>query len=106
MYNNPQNYFNGTAPLNVTGAVAECIEPLAGENGTTFCTIVNGTAADSYMWYVLYSFPSSVSAFLIHLRPRYDELHPSEQSDRNLARRMADAITRNESDTTWITWFS
>ena len=52
MYYNPQNYFNGTAPLNVTGAVNECIEPLAGQNGTTFCTLVNGSAADSYMWYV------------------------------------------------------
>lgn len=54
MYNNPQNYFNGTAPLNVTGAVFPCIEPLAGENGTTVCDPVFGSDADSFLWYVFF----------------------------------------------------
>ena len=53
MYLNPKEYFNGTAPLNVTGYVIG-----AGNLSTS--------DKDSFMW--------------------YDELHPSEQTDRIIAR--------------------
>jgi phospholipase/lecithinase/hemolysin len=69
MYTNPTNYFNGTAPANVTGAVRACV---LGENSDTgslgACTLATGKAVDSFMW--------------------ADELHPSEQSDRKLAQQI------------------
>ncbi|PCH43141.1 carbohydrate esterase family 16 protein [Wolfiporia cocos MD-104 SS10] len=79
----PQNYLNGTAPYNVTGCIRSCILQI---NESTSdlgdCTIAEGTARDSYLW--------------------FDELHPSEQTDRVIAREIAGAIVRNSSD--WITW--
>jgi hypothetical protein len=60
MYYNPSQYLNGTAPLNVTGAVKSCIySEYESTADTGICTIANGTARDSFLW--------------------YDELHPSEQ---------------------------
>jgi hypothetical protein len=56
IWNRPSIYLNGTVPLNVTGYAAEC--------PTSVCT--SKSAWDSYMW--------------------YDELHPSEQTDRIIAR--------------------
>ncbi|OBZ65266.1 hypothetical protein A0H81_14749 [Grifola frondosa] len=69
----PQNYLNGTAPLNVTGAAHACVFK-EGESTSDpgVCTIVTGAAADSFLW--------------------YDELHPSEQTDRVIAKEIADAI--------------
>ncbi|EJD06123.1 carbohydrate esterase family 16 protein [Fomitiporia mediterranea MF3/22] len=82
IFTNPSKYLNGTVPVNVTGAVSQCIFPEGG-NGTPTCTFVNGPARDSFMW--------------------FDELHPSEQSDRTVARNIANAILRIP--TQWISWF-
>lgn len=48
------------------------------------CTLVNGTDRDSYVW--------------------FDELHPSEQSDRIVAREIKDALSGAGSK--YVTWFS
>ncbi|KAG7443804.1 uncharacterized protein BT62DRAFT_902255, partial [Guyanagaster necrorhizus] len=61
IHDNPAMYLNGTAPLNVMGAVVSCVYPEEGETGSVQCTTVFGTDRDSYLW--------------------YDELHPSEQAD-------------------------
>ncbi|KAG1765727.1 carbohydrate esterase family 16 protein [Suillus placidus] len=74
MYSNPQNYFNGTAPHNVTGCVHSCVYTMD-STAAPACTIANGTDADSFMW--------------------YDELHPSQQSDRIVAREMT-AVMKGE----------
>lgn len=58
IYNNPKNYLNGTAPLNVKGIVNQC--NVQGKN------CVAATSPDSFEW--------------------YDELHPSEQTSRVVAR--------------------
>ncbi|KAI0729700.1 GDSL lipase/esterase [Fomitopsis betulina] len=83
MYANPGNYLNGTAPLNITGCIKSCIFQVnESTSGPSDCTIAEGTAQDSFLW--------------------YDEVHPSEQSFRVVAREIADAITRNSTD--YITW--
>ncbi|KAJ7619619.1 GDSL lipase/esterase [Roridomyces roridus] len=66
MYNHPANWFNGSIPANVTGHCHQCPDP----DDYTQCGIGDCTLAerDSYMW--------------------WDELHPSEQTGRNLAREM------------------
>lgn len=64
MYNNPSAYLNGTAPPNVTGWINQC-----NLNGTV-CSARN--SPDSYLW--------------------YDELHPSEQADRNVAKEFVNVI--------------
>ncbi|KAF5381804.1 hypothetical protein D9615_005588 [Tricholomella constricta] len=70
MYEHPATYLNGTAPLNVTGSVDSCVFE---ENGSSAsCTKVNGPARDSFLW--------------------YDELHPSEQAHRTVAREVATVI--------------
>lgn len=58
IWNNPQSYLNGTAPANVTGIINQC--DLQGKN------CVAQPNKDSFLW--------------------YDELHPSEQTDRIVAR--------------------
>lgn len=58
IWKNPANYLNGTAPLNVTGNVYTC--DTAGNN----CK--SASNPDSYLW--------------------YDELHPSEQTSRVIAK--------------------
>jgi len=83
MHNNPANYFNGTAPFNVTGAVTSCVFQL-GESDESVCTVVNGTDRDSYLW--------------------FNELHPSEQSDRHVAREIANVIQGIGSR--WVSWLS
>lgn len=50
MYTNPELYLNGTAPLNVTGAVNTCVYEIGGTVGN--CTQVTGTDVDSYLWCV------------------------------------------------------
>ncbi|KAK4499334.1 hypothetical protein PRZ48_009847 [Zasmidium cellare] len=64
IYNNPSAYLNGTAPLNVTGAVHEC------DASGAACT--NSESPDSFMW--------------------YDDLHPSEQTDRVIAREFVGVV--------------
>lgn len=50
MIENPANYLNGTAPLNVTGCINSCIfavdEPLDGPEN---CTTAHGTDQDSFI---------------------------------------------------------
>jgi hypothetical protein len=53
MYSHPALYLNGTAPLNVTGAVQSCVFQLNEPNGPEDCTIATGTDKDSFLWYVL-----------------------------------------------------
>ncbi|KAH7399545.1 GDSL lipase/esterase [Pyrenochaeta sp. MPI-SDFR-AT-0127] len=59
IWQNPSNYLNGSAPLNVTGHSQQCSDVL-GLN----CTLSD--SPDSYMW--------------------FDPLHPSEQTSRIVAR--------------------
>ncbi|EJD06124.1 GDSL lipase/acylhydrolase [Fomitiporia mediterranea MF3/22] len=85
MISNPSQYLNGTAPPNVTIPIKSCAFQLNEDvNDTGNCTIVNGTDRDSYLW--------------------YDELHPSEQADRVVARELTNAVLRKSND--WVTWFS
>jgi len=82
---NPSQYLNGTAPFNTTGAVHACV--FAESESTSDpgnCTDAIGDAKDSFVW--------------------YDELHPSEQSDRVVAREIANTILGKGSR--WTTWFS
>ncbi|KAL0576781.1 hypothetical protein V5O48_005189 [Marasmius crinis-equi] len=66
MYNDPGRYFNGSLPANVTGHCHQCPDP----HDWRQCDIGDCTLdqRDSFMW--------------------WDELHPSEQSGRNLANEM------------------
>ncbi|KAI0816994.1 hypothetical protein BC628DRAFT_1094910 [Trametes gibbosa] len=85
MIRRPQLYLNGTAPLNVTGAVHACVFQ-EGESSLDagVCTDAVGTDRDSFLW--------------------FDELHPSEQADRKIGEIMADTIHRKSEK--WITWLS
>ncbi|KAJ6617512.1 GDSL lipase/esterase [Mycena sp. CBHHK59/15] len=82
MYNHPALYLNGTAPLNVTGCWNSCVAPFGG--GNLVCTVANGTNRDSYLW--------------------ADELHPSEQADRIIAREIA--LTMEGKTSKWSTWLN
>ncbi|KIY44129.1 hypothetical protein FISHEDRAFT_67800 [Fistulina hepatica ATCC 64428] len=85
MYYHPARYLNGTAPLNVIIPAKSCVYKLhESTSDTGICTWVNGTARDSYLW--------------------YDELHPSEQADRIVAREISKIIAGNFSS--WATWLS
>lgn len=84
MLAHPSLYLNGTAPLNTTGAVSSCVFALdESTSDPGACTIANGTARDSFVW--------------------FDELHPSEQADRIVAREIA--RTLNGTTTRWIETF-
>ncbi|KAJ3765584.1 GDSL lipase/acylhydrolase [Lentinula raphanica] len=83
MLSNPSAYLNGTAPLNVTGCINSCVFQV-NEPDSGVCTLVNGTDRDSYLW--------------------YDELHPSEQADRIVAREMA--LVMEGKTSKWATWLS
>ena len=51
MISNPQNYLNGTAPLNVTGCIKSCIYAVnESQSGPADCTFVTGTDEDSFLW--------------------------------------------------------
>lgn len=56
MFAHPAKYLNGTAPLNVTGAVQECVFDL-NENTSDMgrCTIAQGTDRDSFLWFVVWN---------------------------------------------------
>ncbi|TFK97656.1 GDSL lipase/acylhydrolase [Pterulicium gracile] len=82
MYHNPARYLNGTAPLNVTGSANACVFSLGGATNT--CTKANGSDRDSFLW--------------------YDELHPSEQANRIVARQIAE-VARGQQNR-WTTWLS
>lgn len=75
IWNHPAGYLNGTAPLNVKGYDSHC--SLTGLN----CTRTD--SPDSFLW--------------------YDELHPSEQTDRIIAKSFVDVV-RGESK--WATYWS
>ncbi|KAI0754370.1 GDSL lipase/esterase [Daedaleopsis nitida] len=81
MFNRPQLYLNGTAPLNVTGAVHSCVFNSTGDP-QLICNDAVGTDQDSFLW--------------------YDELHPSVQAERVVAKAISDAIHRRTER--WITW--
>lgn len=73
IYTYPARYLNGTAPLNVTGPAVACVySPYESTSEPGVCTIANGSDRDSFLW--------------------YDELHPSEQADRVVARAVTDVI--------------
>ncbi|KAI9870229.1 MAG: hypothetical protein M1830_004504 [Pleopsidium flavum] len=73
IYTKPSSYLNGTAPANVTGFSHQC-----SVNGT-MCTM--DSSPDSFLW--------------------FDELHPSEQTDRIIARNFVDVINGNSSYATY-----
>ncbi|KAL0580634.1 RuvB ATP-dependent DNA helicase pontin [Marasmius crinis-equi] len=83
MIDNPSLYLNGTAPLNVTGVVNACIFEVNNPNNPNCTTVPPGPERDSYLW--------------------FDELHPSEQADRIVAREIAQAISGEQNNfTTWL----
>lgn len=63
IYYNPSQFLNGTAPLVVDHPVKVC-------NAADVCTV--NSSPDSYLW--------------------YDDLHPSEQADRNFAKEFLNVI--------------
>jgi hypothetical protein len=72
IWHNPSAYLNGTVPLNVTGYITGC----------TATTCVSKSAWDSYMW--------------------YDVLHPSEQTERIIAREFLGVVNGTSKwGTTW-----
>ncbi|KZV78749.1 carbohydrate esterase family 16 protein [Exidia glandulosa HHB12029] len=86
MFNHPSRYLNGTAPLNVTGSINQCVfEPDNGGpvGGVCAPATADNAVRDSFLW--------------------WDELHPSEQADRIVAREMVKAMRGN---TRWATWIS
>ncbi|KAJ8080495.1 hypothetical protein PM082_017328 [Marasmius tenuissimus] len=83
MIDNPSLYLNGTAPLNVTGVVQECVFEINQPNSSVCTVVPAGPERDSYLW--------------------FDELHPSEQADRIVAREIAQVIGGGENNfTTWL----
>lgn len=74
IYNNPAAYLNGTAPLNVTGTVHQC--DASGQQ----CT--DSDSPDSFLW--------------------YDALHPSEQTDRVIAREFVGVV---KGGSKWATYW-
>ncbi|KZV77131.1 carbohydrate esterase family 16 protein [Peniophora sp. CONT] len=81
---NPGAYLNGTAPYNTTGCVNSCVYQVDEGDETPVCTFATGSDRDSFVW--------------------QDELHPSEQSDRIVAREIANIMEGKGSK--WATWFS
>ncbi|THU95077.1 carbohydrate esterase family 16 protein [Dendrothele bispora CBS 962.96] len=81
--NHPDQYLNGTAPLNTTGCINSCVFDTPTSTGD--CTVVpEGPERDSFLW--------------------FDELHPSEQADRVVAMEIAKVFKGEESR--WTTWLS
>jgi hypothetical protein len=64
IHDNPSAYLNGTAPLNVQGYVNHC--------NVTGGDCVANSSPDSFMW--------------------YDELHPSEQTERVVAQEFVKVV--------------
>lgn len=74
MYDSPEMYFNGTSAANVTGFENHCVQNATGD-GTICSKAEGGMSPDSFMW--------------------YDELHPSTQTDRVIARSFLDVLNGN-----------
>ena len=72
---NPTEYLNGTAPLNVTGFSHVC--------NVTGGDCVASTSPDSYVW--------------------FDPLHPSEQTERVIAKNFVDVV---KGASKWATYWS
>ncbi|KIJ32821.1 carbohydrate esterase family 16 protein [Sphaerobolus stellatus SS14] len=69
----PNLYLNGTVAQNTTGASNACVFQLnESTNDSGDCTVVTGSAADSYIW--------------------FDELHPTVQGQRIVAREIVKAV--------------
>ncbi|KAK0208793.1 hypothetical protein DFS33DRAFT_474038 [Desarmillaria ectypa] len=100
VYNNPSEYLNGTASLNVTGAVVSCVYP-EGSDNSSVCTTAYGSDRDSFLWSVDVTTMADTD---LTFDARYDELHPSEQADRSVAREVAQ-VARGE-ENRWTTWIS
>lgn len=79
----PANYLNGTVPYNTTGAVLACPYAVHGTQAL-YCTEAKGSAVDSFVW--------------------YDELHPSVQVHRIVARELATVLKGKASK--WMNWLS
>ena len=73
MHNNPAGYYNGSAPANVTGYVNQC--------SLTTGECVRDPNPDSFMW--------------------FDELHPTEQTDRQIAKEYGNVLAGNSSYATY-----
>ena len=73
IYNNPSTYLNGSASANATGFVHHC--DINGAN------CVDSPSPDSFLW--------------------YDELHPSEQTDRIIAREFVNLLSGNSTYATY-----
>lgn len=72
---NPTQYLNGSAPLNVDGYVNHC--------NSTGGDCEASSSPDSFLW--------------------YDELHPSEQAERVIAREFVNVV---EGSSAWATYWS
>jgi hypothetical protein len=66
IYYNPSAYLNGAASANVTGFENHC------NNNGTVCSDFEGNSPDSFLW--------------------YDELHPSEQTGRIIAKNFVEVL--------------
>ncbi|KAH9926275.1 GDSL lipase/acylhydrolase [Epithele typhae] len=87
MFAQPQRFLNGTAPLNVTGCAHSCVfAPNERTSDPGVCTDAVGTDQDSFLW--------------------FDELHPSVQAERVVAKLIAAAIHRQPEADEFITWLS
>ncbi|KAF2805663.1 GDSL lipase/acylhydrolase family protein [Mytilinidion resinicola] len=75
IWNHPDTYLNGTAPANATGFVQHC--DLTGSD----CTL--DASPDSFLW--------------------FDELHPSQQADRVIAKAFVDVV---EGQSKWATYWA
>ncbi|KAJ9629894.1 hypothetical protein H2203_002278 [Taxawa tesnikishii (nom. ined.)] len=75
IYNNPSEYLNGTQPLDVESYAHKC--------NTSGADCVLAASPDSFMW--------------------YDELHPSEQTERVVARTFVDVV---KGTSKWATYWS
>lgn len=110
MYNNPGAYLNGTGPANVTGSVVSCVvQP--GESGAdvSTCTVVEGEGLrDGYLWFAFsplgFSGTEKCMDILCSRIYRYNDLHPSQQANRVVAREIT-AVLKGEQNR-WTTWWS
>lgn len=60
----PSNYLNGTAPINITGAVRACVyQEFESTSDTGACTIAQGSDRDSFLWWVVTDSPEFLSRF-------------------------------------------
>lgn len=75
IHSNPSTYLNGSAPLNVNGYVNHC--------NTTGGDCQANPSPDSFVW--------------------YDELHPSEQTERVIAKEFVNVV---KGSSKWTTYWS